>query len=135
MRRATLSLLAVLMFPVAARADDSFEIAKAPETKAKVGAKAAAAVTIKAKAGWHLNDQAPFSVELTPDPGVKVDKPKLGKADLKEKSPEKALFEVAFTASEPGKKKIAAKAKFVTCQGETVCRPVTENIQLALDVK
>jgi hypothetical protein len=135
MRRATLSLLAVLMFPVAARADDSYEITKSSETKAKVGVKAAAGVTILAKKGWHLNEQAPFSVELTPGPGVKVEKPKLGKADLKEKGPEKALFEVGFTASEPGKKTIAAKARFVTCQGESVCRPVTENIQLALDVK
>jgi len=133
MRRAMPFLFALLL-PLAAHADDSYEIAKAPETKAKVGVKAAAGVTIKVKQGWHLNEQAPFSVELTPGPGVKVDKAKLGKADLKERGPEKALFEVAFTASEAGKKTIAAKARFVTCQGESVCRPVTENIQLALDV-
>jgi hypothetical protein len=134
MRRATLSLLAVLLLPLAARADETYEIARAPQTQAKVGVKGAAGVTIKAKNGWHLNEDAPISVKLTPDPGVQVEKPRLGKADLKERTKDKALFEVAFTASEAGRKSITAEAKFVTCQ-ETTCKPVTEKFALALDVK
>jgi len=98
-----------------------------------VGVKGKTSVTITAKPGWHVNDQAPVTMKLTPDPGIAVDKPKLTRADLAQQTPELARFDVAFTPSEAGRKTINCEASFVMCQA-TTCMPVKEHIALAVDV-
>lgn len=115
----------------AAAADDSYQVTTTGAA-ATVGTKAKADVTILAKKGWHLNAEAPLTLKLTPTPGVDVDRPKLGRADLALSTESTARFEVAMTASEPGKKAVAAEASFVLCQEES-CRPIREKLTLALD--
>jgi hypothetical protein len=112
-------------------ADDTFEIKKTDGTAA-VGGKATASVTITAKRGWHLNQEAPLSLKLAPVPGVVVDKPQLGRADLAASSETAARFDVVLTLSEPGKKVIEAEAGFVLCQKDS-CRPVKEKLTLAAE--
>ena len=52
-----------------ARAAESlYEITKV-EPKVAVGGTGTASLTIKVKGGWHVNDEAPISVALTPPPG------------------------------------------------------------------
>jgi hypothetical protein len=106
---------------------------KHDETKATVGVKGKTNVTIAARPGWHVNEDAPLTMRLDPDPGIVVDKPKLTRVDLAEQSKDKARFEVGFIASEPGRKTINAEASFVMCQA-TTCMPVKEKIALAVDV-
>jgi len=115
-----------------ARADETYEIKKA-DVKATVGAKGTTSLTIAAKTGWHVNEEAPVSLKLLPDPGISVDKPKLSRADLAQSTKDLARFDVAFTASEPGKKTINAEASFVMCQAST-CKPVREKLAFAVDV-
>jgi hypothetical protein len=116
----------------AARADDTYEV-KASEAKATVGAKGKASVTVVGKNGWHLNEEFPVSLKLTPGAGVAVEKPKLGRKDLAESTKERARFDVAFTASEAGKRTIDAEASFAVCQ-ESACKPVKEKVVLAVEV-
>ena len=121
----TLTALLVLVAPALA-ADGTFEIAKT-DTVMPVGRKATASVTVTAKKGWHLNQEAPFTLKLNPPPGVAVDKSKLGRADLAASSETSARFDVGLTMTEPGKKLVAAELGFVLCQKDS-CRPVKEKL-------
>ncbi len=116
----------------AARADALYEVTKT-EPKLAVGATATATVTMKAKGGWHLNAEAPISVALTAPAGVSVPKPKLARADLAASTTDSARFDIPVSATEVGKKSIAAEARFVICQ-EQACKPVKETVALAIDV-
>jgi hypothetical protein len=129
----TLAGALLVLVAAQARADESYELKTAP-VKAAVGAKTTASLIIAAKTGWHVNEEAPMSLVLVPDPGIAVEKTKLGKGDVAQKTHELARFDVAFTASEPGQKSIKGEAKFVMCQGVSVCKPVHETVALAIDV-
>ncbi len=115
----------------AANADEMYDLRKA-DVNAQVGVRSLASVTIAAKNGWKVNEEAPVTVKLTPETGIALEKAKLTKADLAQRTKDLARFDVAFTASEVGRKTIKAEAKFVMCQ-ETTCKPVTEKIDLAVN--
>lgn len=104
------------------------------EPKVVAGAKGNASLTIAARNGWHVNPDAPITLSLaTSDAGLTVSKPKLGRADLVESTQETARFDIAFLASDPGKKTITAEAKFVMCQ-ETACKPEKETLAFNIEV-
>jgi hypothetical protein len=128
--------IAALVFLAAANlraADGTFEVTTTPATGV-VGSKAQAGVTIKAKAGWHLNAEAPLTLKLSPAPGVAVDKPKLAREDLAATSETEARFAVGLTLSEPGKQAVEAEAGFVLCRDDA-CRPIKEKLTLAVEAK
>jgi hypothetical protein len=133
-RALQLSLASTLACFVAlpAFAGDVHEV-RAALAKATVGTKATTSVTLAGKNGWHLNEEFPIQLKLTPAAGVTVEKGLLGRKDLAESTKENARFDVAFTANEPGAKTIDAEAHFAVCQA-TSCRPVTEKVVLALEV-
>jgi hypothetical protein len=126
------ALLAVVVATTSAHAEDIYEL-KTGAAKATVGAKATTSVTITAKSGWHVNEEAPVSLKLQPAAGITVEKPRLTKADVAQRTKDMARFDVAFTATEPGKKTIAAECSFVMCQAST-CKPVRETVTLAVEV-
>jgi hypothetical protein len=133
MKRIALALALSLAAATAARAAESlYEITKI-EPKVAVGATETASLTIKVKGGWHVNDEAPISVALTMPAGVTVKKEKLTRADLAASSRESARFDIPVSATEAGKKSIAAEAHFVLCQ-EQACKPVKETVTLAIEV-
>ena len=122
----------VLAAGVSTAADSLYEIKKT-EPKVAVGATATASLTITAKAGWHVNDEAPITVALTAPAGVTVPKAKLTRADLAQSSKETARFDIPVSATEAGKKTINAEARFVLCQ-EQACKPVKETLALAVEI-
>ena len=128
--RRTVSLAALLCWPsLSFAADDTYEIKKT-DAAAAVGAKGTASVTITSKKGWHLNQEAPLTLKLAPPPGVSLDKPKLGRADLARSTEDEARFDVGVTLSEPGQKLVEAEAGFVLCR-EDSCRPIKQKLTLA----
>jgi hypothetical protein len=134
MRFATLALgLFVALATSTARADEVTYELKAPKGKGTIGAPGKTSVTIAARPGWHVNEEAPLTLKLTPEAGIAVDKPKLTRADLAENNKELARFDVAFTPSEAGTRTINGEASFVMCQA-TTCKPVKEKVALAVDV-
>ena len=134
MKRLLLALALTTATATAARAADSlYEITKV-EPKVALGSTGIASLTIKVKGcGWHVNDEAPISVALTPPPGLTVKKSKLTRADLAASSRESARFDIPVSATEAGKKTIGAEAHFVLCQ-EQACKPVKETVTLAIEV-
>jgi DsbC/DsbD-like thiol-disulfide interchange protein len=113
-------------------ASANYEVTSAA-TKASPGVKTAASLTLASKNGWHLNEEAPMTVKLSPGAGITVDKPKLSRADATEKTKDRARFDISFMAADPGQKKIDAEASFVICQ-ETACKPVKQKLALAIEV-
>jgi hypothetical protein len=105
----------------------------APPAQGRVGAKGRTAVTLTGKNGWHLNEQAPVTLKLTPSTGLAVDKQKLGRKDLVEDTKDRARFDIPFVASKSGPQTIEAEAAFVICQ-EAACKPVKEKVTLAVEV-
>lgn len=114
-------------------ASESLYEIKKTEPKVAVGATATASLTITAKAGWHVNAEAPITIALTPPAGVTVQKAKLTRADLAQSTQESARFDIPISATEAGKKTIAAEARFVLCQ-EQSCKPVKETLALAVEI-
>jgi hypothetical protein len=123
----------VLAAGAAAGGDAALYEIKKTETKVAVGATATASVTITAKAGWHMNAEAPITIALTAPTGLTVQKAKLTRADLAQSTKETARFDIPVSATEAGKKTIAAEARFVLCQ-EQACKPVKETVALAFDI-
>lgn len=121
-----LSLPPLLAAP--ARAEDTHTL-QAPPAKGAVGQVAVVEVTIEGRNGWHINQEAPVSIKLSPAQGVSVAKPRLGRADLAESSDDRARFAVQATPNVAGRTEIAAEANFVMCQ-ETACKPVRETLTL-----
>src|SRR3954471_6391323 len=129
---ASLATTSVLLGAGVSAGDSLYEIKKT-EPKIAVGATATASLTITAKAGWHVNEEAPITVALTAPAGVTVQKAKLTRADLAHSTKETARFDIPVSATEAGKKTINAEARFVLCQ-EQACKPVKETLALALDI-
>ena len=128
-----LLLTAATLAGASAQAEDKLYEIKKTEPKVVVGEKGAATVTLSAKAGWHLNGEAPITLALTSPAGMTIAKTKLGRGDLAESTEQSARFDVAFEAAEVGAKVINAEARFVICQ-ETACKPVKETLSLSVDV-
>jgi len=123
----------VALASAALAASESLYEIKKTEPKVAVGATATASLTITAKAGWHVNAEAPITVALTAPAGVTVQKAKLTRADLAQSTQESARFDIPVSATEAGKKTINAEARFVLCQ-EQACKPVKETLALAVDI-
>jgi hypothetical protein len=120
------------VLPLEAQAQELHEVI-APPAQGRVGAKGRTAVTLAGKNGWHLNEQAPVTLKLTPSAGIAVDKAKLGRKDLVEDTKDRARFDIPFTAQQPGRQTIEAEAAFVVCQ-EAACKPVKQKVTLAVEV-
>jgi hypothetical protein len=126
-------LTAAVLSGTSAHAEDKLYEIKKTEPKVAVGEKGAASVTLAAKAGWHLNGEAPIKLILTPPAGMTIAKTKLERGDLAASTEQSARFDVAFEASEPGPKVVTAEAQFVLCQA-SACKPVKEKLSLTVDV-
>ncbi len=110
-----------------ARASAEVYEVRAAEAKAVVGTRTVAAVHFATRQGWHLNQEAPFTLKLAPGPGLTVDKAKLTRADLARSTENEARFDVGLTASQAGDQGVQAEAGFVICR-ETECRPIKEKL-------
>jgi hypothetical protein len=115
-----------------AQAEELHEVI-APPAQGRVGAQGRTTVTLTGKNGWHLNEQAPVTLKLTPSAGLTVEKQKLNRKDLVEDTKDKARFDIPFVAKQEGDQKIEAEASFVICQ-EAACKPVKQKVALSVAV-
>jgi hypothetical protein len=122
---------ALLLLALPSHADDTYQVSKT-DALVLVGGEGKASVTISAKRGWHLNEEAPLTLKLGTTPGLETDKAKLIRSDLALSNETQARFDVGIRALEPGKKTLDAEVGFVLCQ-ESACRPVKEKVTIAVD--
>ncbi len=105
-------------------------------TTLKSGEKGKVVISIKAKNGAHVSDEAPLRIELSAK-DAKLDKDKLTLADSLEKKSDKVQypdprFEVAF-APTGGKASVEAKMTFFICT-EKVCARQTKTLNFPVTV-
>lgn len=131
---AAVALFALPALPAFAQQNTGFTL-KVEAPPAKKGQKAVAKVKITPGAGYHMNKEYPTSLNLSGVPlGVTLDKPKQTAKDAAKWEAEGGEFDVAYTASEPGKKTIMGEIKFAVCSTNT-CDPKRSPIQFDIDVK
>ena len=101
---------------------------------AKVGAAAQARVKVTAGDGYHVNKDYPTSLKLTAPSGVDLPKATVTRGNGVTIEEKQALFEIAYTAKEPGKKTFTGEMKFAVCT-DTTCDPKKEKVTFTVDVK
>jgi len=110
-------------------------VLKVEAPPAKKGQKAVAKVKITPAAGYHMNKEYPTSLVLSSVPaGVLVDKMKQTAKDAAKWEEAEGEFDVAYTASEAGKKTVSGEIKFAVCSANT-CDPKKSNVSFQIDVK
>lgn len=91
------------------------------------------AVNVEGRGEWHLNQDFPFSIEVTGPDGVTFPKTELGKDDAAEFGDERARVDVPFTASAAGEHAVECTVRFAVCNPQS-CVPKTETVALNLAV-
>lgn len=92
-----------------------------------------AQVVIKPAAGYHMNEEFPTSLKLSPMQGVTYAKAQLSKADAA-MSKSECRFDVVLTGAEAGKKTVTGNLSFAVCT-ETTCDPQKATVTIDLTVK
>ncbi len=126
-------VVASAWFASPARAADATFAVTVETPKAEHGKRQTARVVVRPGKGYHLNQDFPLSLSLTPPTGVAVDKGKLDKKDAKLSEAE-ASFDVAYTATSAGKYQIAGEMKFAVCSA-TTCDPKKEKVSFEIQVQ
>src|SRR6187401_766208 len=94
---------------------EGYSIAVSTPRECKPGAAVTATVVVRPRAGWKLNTEYPFKLELTPAAGVTVAKPVLKKDDARRFAESGVDVDVVMTAGKAGPADVAATIKFATC--------------------
>jgi hypothetical protein len=108
-------------------------------TEVKGGEKGKVVISITAKNGAHVSDEAPLRIELS-SKEAKLEKDKLTLADSLVKKAAGSTeypdprFEVAFTAPASGKATVDAKMTFFICT-EKVCARQTKTLSFPVAVR
>lgn len=111
---------------------ESYTVKLAAPARVATGAKGSATLEIIPKKGWHLNEEFPYKLTVTPPAGTRVAKPEQGKKDTVAFGPQAMKWAIDFQASSAGDKAFTGKVKFAVCT-ETSCDPKKE--ELAFNVK
>ena len=100
--------------------------------KLKAGESGKVIISIKAKNGAHVSDEAPLKIELS-SRQAKLGKEKLTLADSVAPKKEDPRFEVPFTPSAHGKSSVEAKLTFFICT-EKLCSRQVKNLTFPVEV-
>lgn len=111
-----------------------FTLAIAVPEKVASGEAQKATIDVVPKKGWHLNEEFPPRLKVTPPEGVEVTKPNQEKSDAVSYSKQGARWAVGFTAGSAGHKAFTGTLKFAVCT-DTTCNPRTQELAFAVDVQ
>lgn len=125
-------LVTVAMMGTAAAASNyKLSVSAAP---AKVSAKGSAKISVEPTDGFKMNLEYPTKVTLKAPDGVSLEKAKLTAKDAAKLDKTGAVFDIAFTASEPGKKTVTGEVRFAVCTDDE-CVPKREAISFVVDAQ
>jgi hypothetical protein len=110
-----------------------FVVEVSPPGSAQVGAATHAKIILKPTGGYKVNKEFPTHLSVTAPEGVEIGKPKQAGPDAAKLEEDEAVFEVAFTASEPGDKRFEAAFRFAVCTPES-CDPKSEKLAWTVPV-
>ncbi len=114
-------------------AGDQYDLSVA-KPAATAGQRAVARVSIRPKGAFHVNVDYPTKLKITAPDGVKLEKDVQRGPDASKFEKAGLDFDVAFTADGAGTKSFTGEIKFAVCT-DTECKPTTEKLDFAVDVK
>jgi hypothetical protein len=117
--------------PVQTGDDSSFNLKVAAPDGAKAGAESVAHVTVTPGSGYHVNQDFPTKLVLTPPDGVQIAKAELHKEDATAFDSSHIQFDVKLTPAKAGNYKVTGTFKFAVCT-DTSCDP--KKREIAFDV-
>ncbi len=133
-RRSALALLLwALGLASAAPEAPEYELRPGSASKAEVGRKAVASLTIVPGPGRHLLEDAPLFVLVKAPPELKVAKRKFRRADAVDPRAEVPRFEIAVVGAKPGRYQLDARVLFYVCSART-CRAVREHLTIPVEI-
>jgi hypothetical protein len=101
---------------------------------AAAGKPATSVIEVRPAPGFHMNQEFPARLRVSPAAGVTVTKPDLAKEDA-ELTNEMLRFSVAFSAAAAGKVTLAGLGDFSVCN-DTTCKLIRdEKLSWDVDVK
>src|SRR4029077_14280714 len=105
-----------------------------PSPPYAVGKLASFAISLKPRGVYHINQDYPIDIALTPSDGVTLPKSQSKKADAAAFDEKTARFDVPCTPSKPGQQRVEAHVKFAVCTAEN-CVPDERTLALVLPVE
>jgi hypothetical protein len=115
--------------------NDQYTLSIEPQGDTAAGKPGVVKVKILPKGTWHMNHEYPTKLTVEAPAGVELAKAEQGKGDAVTFSDEACEFDVGFTAAQAGEKSFSGKFKFAICEGESACKPVSEDISFQVAVK
>jgi hypothetical protein len=101
---------------------------------AKAGAETVAHVEVTPGTGYHVNQDFPTKLVITPADGVTLAKAELVKDDAQVFNTTKLAFDVKLTAARAGNFQLGGTLKFAVCT-ETTCDPKKRAIEIPVTVQ
>jgi hypothetical protein len=127
-------VLASALVGSSALADTAY-VVKLETPPGKKAQKGVVKIHVSPGTGFHVNKDYPTAMTLSTVPsGVLVEKLKQTAKDAVKLEEDGIDFEVAYTASDAGKKVFAADLKFAVCS-KSSCDPKRESLNFTVDVK
>lgn len=115
-------------------ATESYVVELRPAESYTTGELGQLAIHLSGQGEWHLNQDFPFSVEVSHDAEVTVPKARLGKDDAAEFADEAARVDIPLTPTAAGEHPVSAVVSFAVCNPES-CVPHTETVGVRLAVQ
>jgi len=112
----------------------AFELRASSSGPYRVGEVGQFAVTLTPRGVWHVNQEFPTTVEVTPPAAIVVPKPALEREDAAELTEQRARFDVSFTPAAAGQHRVTAEVSFAVCTEEN-CIPDQRTLAVSLPVE
>lgn len=134
MKYALAAISTFLVLTSAAHAGGQYKLEVKAPASVKKGAREAAQIHVEGANGSHINTEFPAKLTIVAPTGVTVEKPSQTKEDAVTLRQEAAIFKIAFTSSEAGRKDFTGELRFAICS-ESSCNTSSETIAFSVDVK
>jgi hypothetical protein len=134
MKKVFACVVALLAFSSTAFAGGSFKVDVKAPASAKKGEKATAKLQVEGTGEFHVNTDYPAKLTIEAPSGVTLDKTKQINRDAVKFEKSGAVFAIAFTSSDTGKKAIKGEFKFAVCTDNN-CQPSNEKIAFDVEVQ
>lgn len=114
--------------------DPTFELRAVPSGPYAPGKLGSFAVSLEPRGEYHINQDFPMSVSVSPSAAIDFPKANLEKPEAAQFGEELARFDVPFTPKAAGSHTIEAKVRFAVCTPEN-CVPDERTLAVVLPVE
>jgi len=111
-----------------------FAVSVEAPPQSEVGKSTRARVRLEPGTGYKINKDYPIKLEVTPPAGLDVERKTQRAPDAVRLDPQQALFEVAFTPKEAGRKEVTAVLGFSVCTPKA-CEIKKQSLAFSTDVR